>query len=97
MFAAINFSIRTPGFGNVPTLLLHYVRHIKPALQVSATKFSLCVLFVTRALEVLFDFDFVMRKLLGFYFLCPWSGQIILSNSAGSTFFLILPEPALLH
>ena len=65
MLAAIDFGIRTPGFLHVAARLLDRVRHIKPALEMSAAELTFGVFLIARALSHFLDFDFVVGKLLG--------------------------------
>src|ERR1700758_2351871 len=63
IFAAIYLGLRSPGFGNVAAFLLENVRHVVPALEMSAAEFSLRIFFVAGTLPRFLQFHFVIRKL----------------------------------
>src|SRR6202046_3797327 len=63
VLAAVDFSIRSPGFFGVAASLLDHVLRIKPALQMSPTKLAFFVFLVTGALSRLLGLDLMMRKL----------------------------------
>src|SRR5437588_1703493 len=63
IFAAIDFGVRSPGFGYVATFLLEHVSHVEPALEMPAAELSLCVLLIAGTLPHFLYFYFVMGKL----------------------------------
>jgi len=62
-FAAIDFSINSPGFLHAAALLLEHVGRVEPAFQVPAAEFSLVVFLVAGALTRLLDLDLMVREL----------------------------------
>ena len=63
MFAAIDLSLRSPGFFSIAAGLLDYVLAVEPALQMAAAEFSFFVLLVAGALPCLLDLDLMVGEL----------------------------------
>ena len=63
VFAAVNLCLFAPSLFYISASLLDDIIGVEPALEVSATEFSLLVLFITGTLIQLLDFHFVLGKL----------------------------------
>jgi hypothetical protein len=91
VLATVYFSVVPPCAGYITAFLLNHISGVKPALQMSAAELAFGVLLVTGALSQLFEFDFMIRKLLGFGCCCSGGQEFLSRPKAVSTH--ILPEP----